>query len=472
MLNLTEQEIKERLIHLRNLEYLHKKAKKRIVALENENRLLRLRIVELERQNKEKDKIIETFRLQLEELRIKVFGKKKDKDDEPKTPKERQPRDAASYQRPIPKDEEITKTEDHPIGTCPKCETTLTKKRVVFFYEIDIPLDKPQKEVIKHNVEQGYCNNCHKLYSSISLPSARSIIGQKLRQYICYLSIVTRLSNQQIEDQIRDIHQSSISQGEISKILEQEADKLRPEYERLKKRVQKQPAKHYDETSWKVVKGKQVSYGWVMTPTNTPEAVFSLGQSRGKGHINELNGNNNDIGITDDYGAYKNQFKHHQLCWAHPTRKLRDLSESDLLKGEQHETCIQSYQVFSKIYALLKHTVKTEFDYDKTHEYFIQQLTAFSQPNLCDPVKLKNIKSSLLKNREKYLTCLQFPSLVPLDNNKAERSLRHLVIKRKISYGSKTQRGAETTSILASVLLSLKWMNPENFLNKYLNLAY
>ena len=56
----------------------------------------------------------------------------------------------------------------------------------------------------------------------------------------------------------------------------------------------------------------------------------------------------------------------------------------------------------------------------------------------------------LFKNREKYLTCLKFPGQIPMDNNKAERGLRHLVIKRKISYGSKTEKGAETIIWLAS----------------------
>ena len=73
-------------------------------------------------------------------------------------------------------------------------------------------------------------------------------------------------------------------------------------------------------------------------------------------------------------------------------------------------------------------------------------------------------------NLEKYFTFLNHPS-IPIDNNTAERALRHLVIKRKISFGSKTQRGAETTGILASVILSLKWNNPESWFQKYLQLA-
>ena len=34
-----------------------------------------------------------------------------------------------------------------------------------------------------------------------------------------------------------------------------------------------------------------------------------------------------------------------------------------------------------------------------------------------------------------------------MTNNKAERALRPLVIKRKLSYGSKTQKGADVISI-------------------------
>lgn len=472
MFKLGEEEIKQRLIRLRNLEYLYGKARKRIDRLEKENRFLRLRIKELEERDKQKDKIIESLMLQLEEIKIKVFGKKKDKDKDDSTkPKERKPRDNSSYQREIPDESEITKTEDHPIDNCPNCNTKLTRKRIVIYYVEDIPLDKPQKEVIKHNVEQGYCNTCHKWISAMPLPKAKCIIGQKLRKYICYLSIINRLSHEQIISFIKDIHKISISDGEIVNILKKEANDLRPEFEKLKKRVQEQPAKHYDETSWKVTNGDQGNYAWIMTGTESPEAVFLLGRSRGKGNINELNSDSNHIGISDDYGAYKNQFDYHQLCWSHPHRKWRDLAESDELMEESKNVCLQSFEQISAVYHDLEQTVKTKFDYQKTHDYFIDKISSFTKANEGDPLKLKKLKTSFIKNKEKYLTCLKFPGIVPLDNNKAERGLRHLVIKRKISYGSKTQTGAETTSVLVSVLLSLKWMNPDNFLMKYLKLG-
>ena len=464
---LSDKEINQRLIRLRNLERLHKEARKRIVFLEKENRFLRLRVKELEDRDKEKDKIIESLMLQMEEIKIKVFGKKKDKDNESPVERQRANRDSSSYKRPIPN--EITRIENHLIDKCSVCDTPLIRKRIVIYYEEDIVFDR-QKESIKHNVEQGYCHNCKKWRSSIPLPSSKCIIGVKLRKYICYLSIINRLSHQQIEENIKDILEINISQGEIQKILEKESIRLRPEFERLKKRIGKQFAQHYDETSWKVAKGIQGNYGWIMTGTETNEAVFLLGKSRGKGNIDILNKKTN-IGITDDYGAYKNQFKEHQLCWAHPHRKFRDLKDSDVLNEKQKEICLKNYENFASIYKKLEETLKTEFEYEKTHRYFLRKIEEFSKPNTNDFKKLKVLKETLSKNKEKYLTCLKFPGLVPMDNNKAERGLRHLVIKRKISYGSKTDRGAEITSILASVLLSLKWMNPDNFFKKYFSLG-
>ena len=41
-------------------------------------------------------------------------------------------------------------------------------------------------------------------------------------------------------------------------------------------------------------------------------------------------------------------------------------------------------------------------------------------------------------------------------NNISERELRHLVIIRKISFGSKSQRGAYATAILLSVIQTLR----------------
>jgi len=465
-LRLSDQEIKLRMIELRNLRHLHSEAIKRNGRQAKQIKILKQQVHLLQEQNKELNETNKKFSLQLEELRTKVFGKKKKGKDKNKKPKngKKTERDASSYQRSIPTD--ITEEKSHAIDTCELCQSVLAKKRIAVFYVEDIPFDKPQREAIKHTVQQGYCKKCKKWRSAIPLPSGKCILGKNIQKYIAYLSIILRLSNRQIEEHIRDLHQIKLSQGEIQKILHKEADRRRPEFERLKVRVQNQKAQHYDETSWKVPFGKFGGYGWGMFGTETPEAVFLLGKTRGGGNLKELNPKP-VIGITDDYGVYKNAFEEHQLCWAHPYRKFRDLADSGEIEGTQKENCVSDFKAFGKMYAKLAKIIKTEFEYEKTKTYFLKRITEFAEPNPNDIAKTKTLKATLLKNKEYYLTCLKFPDIIPLDNNKAERGLRHLVVKRKISYGSKTDRGAETTSILMSVLLSLKWMNPDNFFQKY-----
>ena len=106
-IKLSDKEIRQRLVRLRNLDHLHKQARKRIIAQDKEIKFLKARVKELEEKNREKDKAIEEFRLQLEEIKIKVFGKKKDKNGEPPQERQKADRESSSYQRPIPS--EITR---------------------------------------------------------------------------------------------------------------------------------------------------------------------------------------------------------------------------------------------------------------------------------------------------------------------------------------------------------------------------
>ena len=198
-----------------------------------------------------------------------------------------------------------------------------------------------------------------------------------------------------------------------------------------------------------------------------------MGRSRGKGNALELQGEvDNQVGISDDYGAYDNLFAKHQLCMAHPHRKLRDLAQSKILSQispQAQASCIKSYETFSTLYADLEQTLTTQYQGEvwlKRRDEYLNRLREIAIVTVDDPDKLKKIKQSLNGNAKKYFTCLEQPG-IPADNNKAERGLRHIVLKRKSSYGSKTQKGADTMSVLCSTLLSCWWGKPENFFVAY-----
>ncbi|MGD7037420.1 IS66 family transposase, partial [Alkalicoccus sp. WONF2802] len=54
----------------------------------------------------------------------------------------------------------------------------------------------------------------------------------------------------------------------------------------------------------------------------------------------------------------------------------------------------------------------------------------------------------------------------PLTNNVAERSLRHWVLLRKITFGSRTAQGSRVVALLASVIdtARLRDLNPWEFI--------
>ncbi len=158
--------------------------------------------------------------------------------------------------------------------------------------------------------------------------------------------------------------------------------------------------------------------------------------------------------ISTIYAVYRNLKNPHQLCCAHILRKLRDLAASSEIAGAVRDHCVAAYQRFAELYAAIE-TARTSSDPSSSYHELLGQLQRFTLPHPLDPAKLTRTKEQVAPRADRYLTCLLHPH-VAADNNAAERSLRHLVLKRKVSFGSLSEKTAETLAILCSVLLSYK----------------
>src|SRR3989344_9640901 len=240
---------------------LHENARERVKNLEQENRKLKEKVKALEEENNFLKRAIEGVSFELEQVKIKLFGKK------PTVNRivhkiEKKERDIFSYSRPIPKN--ATETRPHPVNECAHCRGTLNKKSVKVFFEEDIPLPI-QKVVIKHEVEVGYCNRRRRQSSGMPVPSKKSVLGGQVKKYVCILSIGSRLSHKEIQEHLRGVFGLSLSIGEIGNILQTEADNLRPEYQALKQSVLTQTGTLYDETGSKVQQEEQGKFAWVAT---------------------------------------------------------------------------------------------------------------------------------------------------------------------------------------------------------------
>ena len=144
-MTLTQNEINQRLIELRNLRKLYQVAKDRINIQNQTIKELKARIKELETKDQEKDTIITDLQYQLAEVKALVFGKQKhaqqiqkDDDEDSDTPP-KSPRPKESYQRPIPKDSEVTKAIHHRF---PRDKNGDIRLRTYYIEEIPLSINK------------------------------------------------------------------------------------------------------------------------------------------------------------------------------------------------------------------------------------------------------------------------------------------------------------------------------------------
>jgi hypothetical protein len=482
--SLSEQEIARRLTELRNYQQLYPKLQEKCRLLEEQNHLLKAQAEQQDKLIAGQAKQIELLQNTVEELKRIIFGRKSKPPGNPPADLEslssnsssaKQPRPASSYRRPTPPETEITHTQTFVFkdNACPSCGGYLTAvKKVVRYVEDLLPLSewkKALKRVSRMLITTGYCKACHKRVAATAISPQLVSLGENLKGFVTFANVILRLSYGQVNDLLNTIAAITISDGEQDNILYQQAGLLHPEYEQIKLRLNSEPANHYDETSWPTQKGKYGDYAWVKASSLTEEAIFLIGQSRGKGNLNNLKGPPQQTGITDDYGAYRKAFKIHALCWAHPLRKFRDLTEAGYLTDAQRTSAIATYRSFAGLYEKARTVRATPFVLSERLKILPELEADFKKifrPHKNDPQKLLTLKESLHKNMTCYFICVTTPGVSP-DNNKAERTLRHLVLKRKNSYGSKTQKGADASSILYSVLLSLWRTSKDKFFEQY-----
>jgi transposase len=456
-----------------------------IARLKNENQNLRNRVKELEKENGYLRQEVETLKIQVEELTRIIFGVKNNNrkgkrnqdnrgDEVLRNTVKRSKRTAASYQRPLPSEDEVTDEEVYAIDYCDVCGDELEKKEEVIRYIEDVwigildQLKHRTKRVIKQIIERGYCMACKKWRSKIPISKQTVLLGENVRMIVGYGIHVLNLGWDQVKNLLNDLYMINVSDGEIGLMLEKTSDRLEIEYERMLARIRGSTSVHLDETGWRT--GSEKNYAWVMASGESEEAIFGVGKNRGKGNAEDFLGEGyGGVRVTDCYGAYKNLAGAHQVCWVHILRKARDLSNSERLSKEKRIMCEEVYHDLACIYVSTQNMLEKAYKRLSTRktkgkelarkvDVVIGKIRSYKKA----PKKLQKLGIQLETYREELFTCV-FHEGVAADNNKAERKLRKLVLKRKNSFGTKTDKGNRIFSINASVLLSLWWDDRSQF---------
>jgi len=381
---------------------------------------------------------------------VKANGKKP-----PEQGKKKRKKRAAQYNR-ARRREVPTQVVEHGIRHCPVCANALggisvARRRQV----IELP-PPPPIEVTEHVVYHGWCSQCQQ-WREAPLDVSRQVIGQgrmgvKLTSLIAYLRTVMRLPVRQIQAYLATLHDLKISSGEIVELLHRAKGQLHLAVAALKQEIRASPAVQADETGWRE-DGKN---GYIWSVSTPQVRYYEYHHSRGSEVVKQLLGESFEGVLGSDFYASYNIYPGpHQRCWVHLLRDGHELKE-------QYPDAQEVQQWVKDVKAIYERAVAypgpdVSLSPAKQEAERRQQQHAFEQElwQLCVPyAHTSSPLHTLCERIERFLPELfVFVALpgVPAHNNLAERSVRPLVIARKISGGSRSPKGSDTRMDLFSL---------------------
>ncbi len=332
-------------------------------------------------------------------------------------------------------------------------------------------------EITEHQLYKGWCARCQKWhYASVDLNSqviGQSRIGVRIASLIAYLHTALRLPVRLIREYLVTVHKLLLSTGEITDLLHRvaEAQPVQKECRHIQQRVRHSPSVHGDETVWR--EEGQNGYVWLFA-TPEGERYYEYDKSRAGAVARRILGSEyNGTLVSDFYAAYNDFPGEHQRCWAHLLRHLHQLKEEHKDDQEVVEWAAQLRKLYDQAQALVKGWASAgagpspptahqrEVAYARLVEATAQLAHKYANAKEHGAHPCHTLCKRLLLHLDGLFQFVRQPGL-SADNNLAERSIRPVVVMRKVSGGTQSERGSRTRMTLASLFGTwrAKGLNP------------
>lgn len=329
--------------------------------------------------------------------------------------------------------------------TCGRCHHPLpkvraTRQKILLDIVINTQIIKMMLES-----ERQWCATCKTEVNAKdprTLPFTEYGINTFMMVIILRFRCHASLSN--IATVITISHGLPLSKSDVSNLLSQAKLYLSSRYQQLITVVRKGEVMYNDETGW-IVKG-QNAWMWIMA--NEEATVYIAAESRGKGIAQELYGNSRALSMHDGLASYLKSVSKdkHLYCWAH---FLRFCFEETIME-KKGSRAVSIRDTLVDIYHLKKEY--PHYCLKKRMSIFaakLDEILKVQSPNHT----IKSIQQRLKVQKDGLIRALLYTP--DGTNNLAERELRPMVINKKISYGSDSFSGMETTAILGSIIQTL-----------------
>lgn len=334
----------------------------------------------------------------------------------------------------------------HALARCPDCGAPLAGGTVKRTREV-IDLPPPTVVVTAHAYVERRCPDCGKRCVPApdlgAVVSGQGRLGHGLTSLIAVLREDARLPVRVIQSLLTTLTGLRLSVGAVVGASHRVAARAGPLVAEIAAAIRASPVVHLDETGWR--EAGRNGFAWT---ASTPTHRLFLRGSRAKTMVDRVLGDAfGGVLVSDFYAAYTGDDRLHQYCWAH---LLRDI---DALVGQSpDDAALTGWAEAVRTVFIRAQTGATG---SRPERWRVRRRCQAELKQLCLPWREPRVAQTplcarILKHLESLFVFVTEPD-VPATNNAAERSLRHLVVSRKISGGSRSPAGTATKMTLASV---------------------
>lgn len=355
---------------------------------------------------------------------------------------------------------------DHYPGICPDCggqpDKTASlgyRPRQVF----DVPEPQPV-QVTEHRAHTCRCADCG-AQTEAAFPedvTAPVQYGARIAALAVYLRNCQFIPEDRLAALLKDVFGIEISTATIAAMERRKAEELKPVAEDIAQKVKEAPVKHMDETGYRVGGLTQ----WLHVAATVFLTFYRTSAKRGALLADVIG-----IVVHDHWKPYFTMpGVLHALCNAHHLRELKALMEI-----EKEAWAFAMYRFLRQACHAANLAKRKETALDPRfiawlaarYDRIVAQGLAFHEaqppperPNEGNGKKPRgrkrrrtghNLLLRLQNRKEDVLRFLTDPS-VPFTNNQAERDLRMMKVRQKISGCFRTAGGAEDFAVLRTVL--------------------
>ena len=289
--------------------------------------------------------------------------------------------------------------------------------------------------------ERQWCGSCKiEVYARDNRTLPFTEYGINTFMMCLILRFKAHASMENIATVITISHGLTLSKSNVSSLLKQAKDYLKTRYEELKKAVRKGKVMYADETGWLI--NKQKAWMWIICNEDT--TVYYPAESRGRGIAEDLYGTSQAHCMHDGLRSYENSIPKDKqcYCWSHMLR----FAHEETIKSKKGSRSMFLKNELVRIYHLKKNTQLTKERLEKELNIELDRLLSKQSKSQT----FNNIQARLRVQKQGLINSLLYTP--DGTNNLAERELRPMVINKKISNGSNTFAGMETSAILGSVI--------------------